>query len=125
MESRRLRFLSRLSPTVSRRQDARTLLDSPCPACRRERLAASVLLMKKLLLLFLSSPMLVSPVPMDMASPTPMLLLLSLLLSQRLPRWRFPSTSTRLSTRRWSWLLFVTMAWDLLFLVLKNIAEAE
>merc|ERR1712013_854762 len=70
-------------------------------------------------------PMAMVLVPMAMASPTPMLLLLSLLLSQRLPRWRFPSTSTRLSTRRWSWLLFVTMAWDLLFLVLKNIAEAE
>merc|ERR1719489_491808 len=60
-------------------------------------------------------------VPMAMACLIPMLLLLLQLVSPRLPRLRFPSMSTRLSMRRWSWLLCVTMGWDLLFLVLKAV----
>merc|ERR1712098_609984 len=60
-------------------------------------------------------------VPMGMVFLTPTLLLLSQLLSLRLPRLRFLNMSTRLSTRRLSWLLSATMVLDLLSPVPKQI----
>merc|ERR1712098_66349 len=60
-------------------------------------------------------------VPMAMVFLTPTLLLLSQLLSLRLPRLRFLNMSTRLSTRRLSWLLSATMVLDLLSPVPKQI----